>query len=797
MKSTQRMVPLVVILLCSLFASLVPYSEPAVAGDSAHTVTLNAGEATLKINQNPWDVIMVNSRNEVQFQEARPPAFLLDGTYRSVEHVVSVQEQSDRRAELSVAVEGGHRGKVIIETLTPNAFRIQIIPEQQEVVEGIRGTAYLKTEEQVYGFGETWNGQVAQRGQSLTLWDEQGTPDKCAYMPFYVTTENYIYFLDYGGLVEFDVGKTHPGRIEYTAPASEFTINLMSGRSIPAAVEHYLDVVGKPRIPPRWAFKPWFWLMGPPDEPMYAGGARYKGHEVVEAAEQYRELDIPVGVTWFEPNWQTERSTFDVSPEFTSDLPGLIDTLNAMGIKVLAWTVPYTRPSASNWETVLKNGYLVGKPDSIEYEGQIKDRRYRHIDFTNPEAKAYWQEQIEKGIKAGFHGFKMDAGQRLGVHAKLQGGKLGKHYHNTYALWYNETFSEVLQKHYGDDFLTVPRAAYVGSGKYINFKWPGDLTATFEYNGLPASVYSTLALGFAGVPFLATDIGGFNDRPPRELVWVRWAQFGAMLPGMETLSMPWWYSDRAMQHYRKLSWLHTEMIPYWMTLAREAHETGAPLVRPLVWNYQEDQKTWEIKDQFTVGEQLLVAPITGKDGRRDVYFPEGKWYYFWDDSRFVEGPVTRQWDGDLYEFPLYVRAGAILPLEVTSGYTALGWEEFKDHLTLAIWPDPEGRSEFTLRDEHNTVHVTVEAGTANDRNVISWGETSQDIILRVHIPEGTPRNVSMTLERNEQSLTEYDSRERFLAENTAGWYFTEGQGKLYARIPAAGKSGEVTYSVAK
>ena len=105
----------------------------------------------------------------------------------------------------------------------------------------------------------------------------------------------------------------------------------------------------------------------------------------------------------------------------------------------------------------------------------------------------------------------------------------------------------------GDDFLMIPRAAWVGSPSYTNFKWPGDLSGSFANNGLPSTVHSSLSLAFCGIPFVATDIGGFKNRPAPEDVWIRWAQFGAFLPGMETLHMPWWYSKEAADHFRYLA----------------------------------------------------------------------------------------------------------------------------------------------------------------------------------------------------------------------------------------------------
>jgi alpha-D-xyloside xylohydrolase len=327
----------------------------------------------------------------------------------------------------------------------------------------------------------------------------------------------------------------------------------------------------------------------------------------------------------------------------------------------------------------------------------------------------------------------------------------------------------------------VPRAAWIGSSAYTNSKWPGDLSGSFANNGLPSSVHSTLSLAFSGMPFVSTDIGGFANRPVPENVWIRWAQFGAFLPGMQTLHMPWWFSQRAIDHFRYLAWLHTELTPYWMTLANIAHETGAPICRPMIWNYPEDMDCWRADDQFTVGEYILVAPFMNPDNHRNVYLPEGTWHEFRDDSIVHTGPKKLSWfkgygEKGLYFFPLYIKAGAVLPMEVVNDVTGFGWQGSEKYVTLAVWPEFASENEFNLRDIEN---VLIKTNWKKESQInISWSESAMDYIFRIHLSkEFIPESVSS----GKVKLKLISDKNGFEQTDMDSWYYDKLSQKLWVR----------------
>jgi alpha-D-xyloside xylohydrolase len=777
MSSISKQITLVLVAQVMLF--LCSKGQMTVS-NTATGISLSSPVSKLTIDRAKWKLTLLDKQGIVLWREANPPAFYFANAWHKVIGIKNVKRREHDMVELDVEISGNKKASARISLVKDHSFRISIGVEG-ETPDSIRLESELGVKEEVYGFGEMWNGQVAQRGKKLDLWDKTGTPDECAYIPYYVTTRNYAFFLDYGGRVSADVAHSNKNKIviQATSPAVEFL--LTTGNSIAQTVKHYLQVTGMPAMPPRWSFKPWFWLMSDPDQPK-GDISTLTAKGVISAAKRFKQLDIPVGVTWLEPPWQTQRNSFIPDTAFSANFRSFMDELHGMGLKVLAWTTPYTTQLSPNWKEAIANGYIVKKPDGevpqpiISSSGEIAVGGYHYIDFSNPSAKKWWQQEIEKALDLGFDGFKLDDGQNLPEDAILYNNELGKHSHNSYATAYNKTFFEVLNKRYKGDFLTIPRAAWSGSNQYLGFKWPGDLQADLSQAGLPYSVYSSISLGFSGFPFLSTDIGGFEDIPGNETTWVRWAQFGALLPGMQTLNMPWWFSEEAAAHYRYLSWLHTDMLPFWMSLARDAVQNGTPLCKPLVWDFQGDEKTWNISDQFLIGGSLLAAPvITDKNSRR-LYLPKANWYDFFTGEKHTGGREI-EWKGGLYEFPLYVREGAIIPFEISNSVSGFGSASSVGYRTIAVWPSTSPASNsFLLHDEG--APVLIKTTTGKNKFQLNWTDQKNKYLFRIHWErQAAPaeiRYAGNTLLPAIRTRAAFDIAER-------GWFYDDQEKKLWIK----------------
>ncbi len=760
-------------------------------------------KSSLVIKKDKWITSLLNSDGKICYSEGASPAFMINDKWVSVTRPKKVISSGQNNVSLQLSLSNGENASVDIKGLGDNGFNL-VFKYDKIKISAIRGITRLNPVEEVYGFGEMWNGHVAQRGQSFDIWDKPGTPDECSYMPYYVSTNNYTFFLNYGGRVSFDVGQSNSTELVYQAPCSSLDITIVAGKSIANAVQNFLGLTGLPSCPPRWAFKPWFWLMHDPDKPG-ASINTLRGEHFIVMIDKLQKMDIPVGVTWLEPPWQDGRTSFIPNPEFCPDLKGLIKRIDEKGVKTLAWTVPYTTNTASNWKEAVEKGYLVKKPAGkktdenfvVTSSGELEGNFYTAIDFFNPAAAKWWQEQVEKSLDLGLKGYKLDAGQDLQEDAILYGGRTGKDVHNSYALEYNKVLYKAFKNKLGDDFLMIPRATWIGSSSFTNFKWPGDLSGSFANNGLPSTVYSSISLSFCGIPFVSTDIGGFSDKPAPENAWVRWAQFGAFLPGMQTLHMPWWYSKDAAEHYRYLAWLHTDLIPLWMSLGKIAKTTGIPIIRHLVWNFQEDVKCWRVDDEFMVGDGILVAPIINPESNRDVYLPEGSWFDFWDNQVY-RGPAKFNWSkrgtGSRYKFPVFIREGAIIPMDITNNVTGFGFPESKGYLTLAIWPKKNGSSEFILNDAESSTIIRSEWKMENQVSV-SILNCQRDYILNIHI--NSTDKPSQVTDITGKNLQVFENIKSFREENSDGWYFDSSAKKLWIKMKSKTQPGELHINLNK
>ena len=206
-------------------------------------------------------------------------------------------------------------------------------------------------------------------------------------------------------------------------------------------------------------------------------------------------------------------------------------------------------------------------------------------------------------------------------------------------------------------------------------------------------------LGLSGVAFTGADIGGFAGNATGEM-FARWMQVGVLYPMMRAHSAlgterhePWVFGEKVEQICREYIELRYRLLPYLYTLFWEASNTGTPIVRPLLYDFPNDPKTYALTDQVMLGSSLLAAPVCRPGVEcRAVYLPEGRWYDWWSGEAFA-GSTHILADSPLERMPLYVRAGSIIPMAPVMQYVD---ERPLEQLTLRVW---QGEGEFTLYED--------------------------------------------------------------------------------------------------
>ena len=229
--------------------------------------------------------------------------------------------------------------------------------------------------------------------------------------------------------------------------------------------------------------------------------------------------------------------------------------------------------------------------------------------------------------------------------------------------------------------------------------WSGDVNNTFDV--LEAQIPLGLNTGMSGIPYWGTDIGGFFHPVPESAeLFVRWFQFGAFCPLFRSHGwvwrehVPWAHGPAIEEICRKYAELRYRLMPYTYTLAWQAHTLGLPLMSPLVLNYPDDPHVWDLGTEYLWGDDLLVAPVTRAGATSwPAYLPEGGWYDFWSQQRY-SGSTSVAVEASLDRLPLFVRAGAILPLAPLMQFDG---ERPWNTITLLIYP--EGHSSFELYED--------------------------------------------------------------------------------------------------
>jgi alpha-D-xyloside xylohydrolase len=372
----------------------------------------------------------------------------------------------------------------------------------------------------------------------------------------------------------------------------------------------------------------------------------------------------------------------------------MVRELEEMGIKVMISVWPTINGISDNYQKMKERGYLIETNRGLPSHWNLTDTNAPGLpapvyfyDATNPEARKFIWEQIEKGYhQHGIKVFWLDAcepemyptdPENLRYHLGN-----GLAVTNIYPRMQAQAFFEGMKSSGEDEIITLCRSAWAGSQKFGAAVWSGDIESTFEE--LQSQVRAGMNIGISGIPWWTTDIGGFHGGDPKspyfkELI-VRWFQFGVFCPlfRLHGNRLPadlekywlsggpnevWSFGDTAYQIISELLHLRERLKPYIMEQMIAAHEKGTPPMRPLFYDFPEDKTAWDIEDQFLFGPDLLVAPVLSEGARfRDLYLPKGaSWRNPYTSETFSGG----QWltvDAPLQKIPLYIRGDVDLPI---------------------------------------------------------------------------------------------------------------------------------------
>jgi alpha-D-xyloside xylohydrolase len=457
----------------------------------------------------------------------------------------------------------------------------------------------------------------------------------------------------------WEIGSFSYATSSFMVEEPKLDLFLILAPSLKEQVQVYTWLTGRPSMPPKWAFGLWM------------SRAAYTNREqMMEVADRLRTEAIPCDVFNIDPTWMNrgyyneigvEVCHFDWNEKDWGSPEQLFLDFSHKGFGICLWINPYLAEGSLVYQEALERGYLVrtvnGGVARLEF-----NLAAGIVDFSNPQAKYWWQIKLMNLLRQGAAVFKVDFGDRVPEEALFHNGKTGLEMHNLYVHLYAETVYETVvavQK----TGIIWRRPGYIGTQRFPGC-WAGDTQVTWE--GMKGALRGGLSAAFCGESFWSHDIGGFVGPKPGPELYIRWMQLGMLSPFTRfhgtTPREPWHYPKPATEVARYYANLRYRLIPYLLAFGYESAQTGLPLLRPMVLEFEGEPYIDQVDDQYMLGESLLVAPVWAEGMRqRTIYFPVGRWWSLYDPQAVVEGPGFIEVDAPLERMPVFVRGGRLIP----------------------------------------------------------------------------------------------------------------------------------------
>lgn len=626
---------------------------------------------------------------------------------------------------------------------------------------GTRCHLRLAPGERIIGAGERAE-PLDRRGGRITFWNtdppsphDETTGAMYASIPFWLVARPdgrvWGVFMDSVARSDLDAGASDPNLMSFGVASGDLTYYVLAGPTPTDVLRQYTELTGRMPLPPRWALgygqSRWSYF---PEE------------QLREIATQFRARRIPCDHLWLDIDYMDGYRIFTWSPSRYPDPARLLTDLRNQGFKTVTIIDPGVKadPTDATFADGVRRDYFVRQPDGTLFTGVVWPGESVFADFSRDDVRAWWGDLHKQLLDAGVagiwddmnepgltdrlvpgsgtpHGSTMDL---LAVHrpdgpdgAPVPHARL----HNAYGMLMARATREGLERLRPDERpFMLTRAGYAGIQRYAAI-WTGDNHSRWEHLRLAARM--CLSLGMSGTPLVGFDTGGFWDAPTGELL-TRFTQLGALFPFFRNhcaMNMPpqepWALGQPFEAFIRQAIELRYRLLPYFYTLVDEAARTGAPITRPMLHHWPDDPAVAGLDDQFTVGADLLAAPVFAPEQRqRNVRFPTEVWRDWLTGQRY-EGPVTARVECPIDVSPLYQREGSIIPLGPVMQYVG---ELEVEPLTLvcALGSGPDARAEGALYEDDGATRA-FESG-AWRRTTFITERAGERITLRAAQPEG-------------------------------------------------------------
>lgn len=512
--------------------------------------------------------------------------------------------------------------------------------------------------ETVYGLGERFTALV-RNGQTVETWNRDGgtsTEQSYKNIPFYLTNRGYGVLVNHPEAVSFEVGSEKVSKVQFSVESEYLEYFVIDGPTPKKVLDRYTRLTGRPALPPAWSFGLWLTT---------SFTTNYDEQTVNSFIDGMAERNLPLHVFHFDCFWMKafQWCDFEWDPQTFPDPQGMLSRLKDKGLKICVWINPYIGQKSPLFKEGKEKGYLLKRPDGRVWQWDKWQPGQAIVDFTNPEASAWYAGHLKRLIDMGVDCFKTDFGERIPTDVVWHDGCDPQKMHNHYAFVYNKLVYETLQEKLGEsEAVLFARSASVGAQQYP-VHWGGDCYATYE--SMAESLRGGLSIGLSGFGFWSHDIGGFENTAPAH-IYKRWCAFGLLsshsrLHGSKSYRVPWVYDDEACDVVRQFTELKCRLMPYLYPASVQAASQGTPVMRAMMLEFPEDPACDYLDRQYMLGDDLLVAPVFSEQGDVDFYLPQGRWTHLLNND-VIEGSRWHRQQHGFNSLPLYVRPNTLLAL---------------------------------------------------------------------------------------------------------------------------------------
>jgi len=598
-------------------------------------------------------------------------------------------------------------------------YKRKVFSEQEPFFREVSGRHLLHTEGRLihsfqlddclyYGFGEK-TGPLEKTGMRMRFsgkdacgYDPEHTDPLYKHVPFFLKMRKDggqvcgVYY-NTAADCELDIGREvngyYPPMGQFLTAEKNIDLFLFYGYNMAQILEAFTKLTGRPAMPPKYALG-------------YLGSSMYYPElgencdkAILGFVEKAKKLGIPCSNFQLSSGYTTDdkgrRNVFTWNSKKFPDPKGFVEKMEALGVTITPNVKPAMLTTHPLYASFAREGAFIRNRDGSPYVTRFWGGQGSFVDFTNPNACGMWKNMLREsllqyGIRSVWNdnnefdlvdGYCYDEG-RFTPATRLRG---------VLPMLMCKTAWEAIAEYYpGKRPYLVSRSGCAGINRYAQV-WTGDNRTSWQ--SLKWNIAIMLGSGLSGMPITGSDVGGFAGPAPEKELFLRWIACGAVMPRFSihsanddnTVTEPWMYPSQ-MDAVRSLFGLRSRLMPLLYSLHFEAHQTGKPIWRPMVWQFPEDKRSQRENVDFMLGDGLLCACVVEQGAKtRTVWLPEGTVFYDFYTRQRHEGGQEITLEAPLDRLPLLQKGGSIVPTREEDG--------------IHLWICPEKDCCFTYYDD--------------------------------------------------------------------------------------------------